>query len=123
MPSTREWFETSIEDGVQVIRVKGEHLRDAEILALVDLIQESAEAGKGDAVALDVSAVDLMSSVAVSLLFRLSTERPLRVVGLQPRVAEALGLLGILPTLECDASVADAVAALVGGRETPNSAS
>ena len=110
MAHSANYFDVSEQGGIQVIRVKGERLRDAEILALVELIQEAAEAGKSEAVALDLSAVDLMSSVAVSLLFRLSTERPIRIVGLQPRVAEALGLLGILPTLECDATVADAIA-------------
>src|SRR3990167_1157970 len=65
MAHSANYFDVSEQGGIQVIRVKGERLRDAEILALVELIQEAAEAGKSEAVALDLSAVDLMSSVAV----------------------------------------------------------
>lgn len=103
---------TEEREGVQLVRLQTDRIRDTEIAALVEWIVRSVAAGRPGAIALDLSRVTMMNSTAISVLARVAEAREVHLVGLQPLVRDTLELLGLTQVMRCHPDVDAALSAM-----------
>ncbi|MHC5019362.1 MAG: STAS domain-containing protein [Planctomycetota bacterium] len=108
-------FHAESRDGVTIVRVRTPCMHDAEVAALLDLLDRRPGGRDEWPVILDLESVDLLSSGAISVLARLTDRERLHLVGLHDAVADTLDMLGILQLLNHHPNEATALAALDWG--------
>ena len=93
------------------MRARGKKLGPMEAEALVDVVFDD---DAHQQIVIDLTGVDWINSATMSVLWRVSQARELRLVGLSADVEKLLVTMGILQMLDCDPTLDAALAALRG---------
>ena len=114
-------FETSIQDGILLVRVHKGELKSGEAEHLIEVVFDE-EGGDCEQILLNLTEVEYINSTVMSALSRISVARDLRVVGMQPGVERILDTMGLLQFLDRSSSEDEArqsFAAEASGKTPP----
>jgi anti-anti-sigma regulatory factor len=106
-----EPFDVTVHGGALVVRATPKKLGPMEAEALLDLVFDP-DAEAHAQVVIDLTGVEWVNSATMSVLWRVSQSRTLRLVGLGREVEKLLLTMGILHLLDCDPTLDAALRAL-----------